>query len=119
MRAKDLAFIAIGAALAITPAAALTTFDGSWSVQVLTEQGDCDPVYRYPVAIDAGAVTYDGLVGANVDGNVNEAGEIAIRVEYQGESVDAVGQMDEAAGAGTWELPSRGCTGSWNAERAG
>ena len=36
------------------------SYDGAWSVLIVTEQGKCDRAYRYPVKIENGTVGYAG-----------------------------------------------------------
>jgi hypothetical protein len=50
-----------------------TTFDGNWSVQVLTDRGDCDRAYRYPVTIQNGRVRYGGPEALKISGQVGGA----------------------------------------------
>jgi len=33
-------------------------FDGNWSVEVITEKGDCDKAYRWPVIVQNGRARY-------------------------------------------------------------
>ncbi len=42
---------------AVTPTRALPAFDGLWSVLIVTEKGDCDRGYRYPIRIARGALS--------------------------------------------------------------
>ena len=41
-----------------TPAA--SNFDGKWSVVIITEAGNCDRAYRYPVRVTNGVLTFEG-----------------------------------------------------------
>ena len=38
------------------PIASPKSFDGGWSVLIVTEKGTCDRAYRYPIKIKNGAV---------------------------------------------------------------
>ena len=42
------------------PIASAKSFDGGWSVLIVTEKGTCDRAYRYPVKIENGSVGYAG-----------------------------------------------------------
>ena len=62
-----LAILALSA-LPASPApmgAAKPSFDGSWSVLIVTEKGTCDRAYRYPVKIENGSVGYAGSASFN------------------------------------------------------
>ena len=48
------ALVAGAAALMTTTSHAGPRYDGLWSVLVVTEKGDCDPGYRYPIRIENG-----------------------------------------------------------------
>ena len=58
--ATALAALAILAASVIpagsAPIASPKSFDGGWSVLIVTEKGTCDRAYRYPVKIENGSV---------------------------------------------------------------
>ena len=51
-------------------AAGQASFDGGWSVLIVTEKGTCDRAYRYPVKIENGSVGYAGSASFNVTGKV-------------------------------------------------
>ena len=40
-----------------TASLALPRYDGLWSVSIVTEKGDCDRGYRYPVRISNGTLS--------------------------------------------------------------
>ena len=44
-----------------TPTMALPSFDGLWSVLIVTEKGDCDRGYRYPIRITRGTLSNGGV----------------------------------------------------------
>ena len=48
------ALTAAAAFPALRPAEAIPNYDGIWSVVIITNQGICDPSYRYPVRISNG-----------------------------------------------------------------
>jgi hypothetical protein len=78
----SLALIAIslaGALGAAAPAAATPTYDGLWSVVIVTQKGSCDKAYRYPVRIANGAVQNDGPSLINVSGKVGGNGAVTVR----------------------------------------
>ena len=54
-RSLAFALVAASATLAAsTSNAAAPRYDGLWSVSIVTEKGDCDRGYRYPVRINHG-----------------------------------------------------------------
>src|SRR5437868_14605025 len=52
------------------------SYDGTWSVLIVTQQGKCDRAYRYPVRISNGPVGYAGEASFNVSGSVGANGEV-------------------------------------------
>src|SRR5688572_10915092 len=54
IRTAALAAVVLAATAAASAARAATPFDGAWSVLIVTEKGECDRAYRYPVRIQNG-----------------------------------------------------------------
>ena len=101
-------------------AAASQRFDGAWGIQVLTERGECDPVYRYYIVIQNNAVhvkSMTGEVSPEVAGRINPSGRIDTRIGAPDDPVGIRGKLEGAAGSGQWSAPARGCAGRWVAER--
>jgi hypothetical protein len=97
-------------------------FDGSWGIQVLTERGACDPVYRYYVVIAGGAVHVKSMMGEvapEPSGRIAPGGRIDTRLGAADDPVGIRGQLEGTAGSGRWTAPARGCAGRWVAERRG
>jgi hypothetical protein len=59
------------ASLGAPSEASATEVDGTWSVLVITEKGECDAAYRYAVKVANGRVSYQG------DASVDMAGTVA------------------------------------------
>ena len=57
--AATLAALSLVAAVALASAAkANASFDGTWRVTIVTQSGNCDPAYSYPVKVEGGRVSY-------------------------------------------------------------
>jgi hypothetical protein len=95
-------------------------FDGTWSVEIITEAGTCDRAYRYPIRIEHGRARFIGAA-FTVQGSV--AGNGAVRGSISNGMATAVvsGRLGgNGFGAGTWVASgSLECRGRWNAERRG
>src|SRR5215467_10743111 len=80
------AMLAFGAAAMVDTAHALSTptYDGTWSVVIITNFGSCDRAYRYPVRINNGAVLNDGPSVATVSGKVASNGSVSVVVSGAG-----------------------------------
>jgi hypothetical protein len=66
-----------------SPSLARSSFDGAWSVVVVTRAGACTPTVRYPVAITDGIVTNGGGSPASVSGRVSPTGGQPIRYSFR------------------------------------
>ena len=118
------AFLAAAAAAGIaassmtsTPSFALPRYDGLWSVSVVTQKGDCDPGYRYPVRITNGTLFNAGDSSFTVSGKVGATGAITVTVSAAGKSATGSGRLAGDAGVGSWI--GGACSGTWTAERRG
>lgn len=93
------------------------SFDGAWSVLIVTEKGTCDRAYRYPVKIENGAVGYAGSAAFTVSGKVDPKGAVTVTVARGSQSATGTGVMSGSAGTGAWTAASGECSGIWTAER--
>lgn len=116
-RAALCALAAAAATLIATQSFAVPSYDGSWSVLVVTKSGTCDPAYRYPVRIANGTLVNAGDNAFNISGKVGQSGAITVTVSAAGKSATGSGHLAGATGGGLWTGGS--CSGSWTAERRG
>jgi hypothetical protein len=98
-----------------TPAASKASYDGNWSVVIITEKGTCDRSYRYPVRITEGTVGYAGQASFNVSGRVNPNGAVTVTVSRGSNSASGSGKLSGDYGTGSWTGGE--CSGTWQAER--
>ncbi len=103
----------------ITPTAsfAVPRYEGLWSVSIVTEKGDCDRGYRYPIRISNGLLANAGNSVFTITGRVGGTGAITVTVSGGGRSASGSGRLAGNAGVGSWNGGS--CSGSWTAERRG
>ena len=103
-----------------TAAEAQQQFNGNWSVLVVTEQGDCDKAYRYPVAINNGSVRYAGDGPFNISGQVTRSGAVQGNIAGGQNRAAVRGRLSGGSGSGTWTLAGgRNCSGTWSADKRG
>jgi hypothetical protein len=112
-----LALYAASLTFAATPSMALPSYDGLWSVLIVTEKGDCDRGYRYPIRIVRGALSNAGDTAFSIAGNVGPTGLIRVTVSHGNASANGLGQLAGDMGSGSWSSSS--CSGTWTAERRG
>ena len=103
--------------IASTASFAVPRYDGLWSVSIVTEKGDCDRGYRYPIRISNGLLANAGNSGFTITGRVGGAGAITVTVSGGGRSATGSGRLAGNMGMGSWIGGS--CSGSWTAERRG
>ena len=110
------ALVAASATVATTSSYAVPAYDGLWSVSIVTEKGDCDRGYRYPIRIENGALANAGSVTAiTINGKVQPTGAITVIVSSGSKSATGSGRLSGDLGEGHWTGGE--CSGSWTAER--
>jgi len=109
--------VAAAAIIASTASFAVPRYDGLWSVSIVTEKGDCDRGYRYPVRISNGMLANAGDSVFTISGRVVGTGAITVTVSAGGKSASGSGRLAGNSGMGSWSGDS--CSGSWTAERRG
>jgi|HubBroStandDraft_5_1064220.scaffolds.fasta_scaffold338593_1 hypothetical protein len=110
------ALVAASATVATTSSYAVPAYDGLWSVSIVTEKGDCDRGYRYPIRIQNGALANAGSVTAiTINGKVQPTGAITVIVSSGSKSATGSGRLSGDLGEGHWTGGE--CSGSWTAER--
>jgi hypothetical protein len=105
------------AAINATPSFAVPSYDGIWSVSIVTEQGECDRGYRYPIRIANGKLLNAGDTMFTISGKVGTKGAITVSVSAGGKSAVGAGRLFGDSGSGRWSGGS--CSGTWTAERRG
>lgn len=113
--------LAAGVAAGAGAASAQTaggSHDGNWTVEVLTQKGNCDKAYRYPIVVQNGAIRYGGSEGFAASGSVTSAGGVKGSISRGEQRADVTGRISGTSGNGTWQT-STGCSGVWNAEKRG
>jgi hypothetical protein len=116
------AFLAVPlwAAAAAAAATAVSQFDGTWSVSIVTDSGECDRGYRYALHIANGKITYDNP-SFDISGQVNPRGQVRVVVKAGSQEAIGTGRLSRDYGVGTWSgrSPTSQCAGHWEAERRG
>jgi hypothetical protein len=121
---KNLRNFALGASIlglavlgAVAPAGSAPSFDGVWSVVIVTQKGACDRAYHYPIRIRNGAMLAEGSSPATINGKVASNGQVTVTVSAGSKSAIGSGRLSGTAGAGSWTGGE--CSGTWEAERRG
>jgi hypothetical protein len=118
----SLTLMATLAVLTDTPARAqAASYDGLWSVLIITERGNCDRGYRYAVRIKHGRVGHadPSSSGFHIQGRVARGGGIRVSVTRGDKSANGSGRMNRTSGSGMWRSAKGECSGIWTAEKRG
>ena len=111
----------IAAAIALAGAShAAVSHDGNWKVTIITEAGNCDPAYSYPVKVSGGVVSYNGDGSFVISGKVADTGGVSVAIARGDQHANATGKLSGDAGTGQWSGKSAStiCSGRWEALRA-
>jgi hypothetical protein len=112
--------LAAGALLSAQALAEPADYNGTWSVQLVSESGSCDRSANYTIAVEDGRVRYlpsGNEARVSVSGQVGPGGNVSIGVRQGLGSADASGRLGAGSGSGTWKVSMLGCTGRWTAQR--
>ena len=118
--AATLAALSLVAAVALASAAkANASFDGTWRVTIVTQSGNCDPAYSYPVKVEGGRVSYSGDGSFEISGQVGDAGAVNVSIARGDQHANGSGKLAGNAGSGQWtgKSSSTVCSGRWEASR--
>lgn len=114
-RGSLFALVAASAMIASTGTYSAPAYDGLWSVSIVTEKGDCDRGYRYPIRITNGVLANAGSVSVDIVGKVQPTGAITVMLSAAGKSANGSGRLSGDLGEGHWSGGE--CSGTWTAER--
>ncbi len=94
--------------------------DGSWAIEVVTERGGCEQLYRYYVVVQGDAVRLRSPFGETAQapvGALRKDGRIDVTIGQADDPVSVKGQLGAASGGGNWTAPARNCAGRWSAHK--
>lgn len=95
------------------------SFDGAWRVTIITQSGNCDPAYSYPVKVESGRVSYSGDGDFDISGHVGDAGAVNVTIARGDQKASGSGRLSANSGSGQWsgKSSSTACSGRWEATR--
>ena len=113
-RKTKLASLLLAGTLLATPAAASTTFDGQWSVQIASSHSACSNGASVSIGISNGQVA-SNTASVSASGRVADAGVISVTLSSGIKRAVGFGRLNGTSGAGTWRAAA--CSGTWTAQR--
>ena len=96
------------------PAAASTTFDGQWSVQIASSSSTCTNGASVSIGISNGQVA-SNTASVSASGRVADAGNISVTLISGIKRAAGFGRLSGSSGSGTWRAAT--CSGTWTAQR--
>ncbi len=113
-----LVLVAVAVVAAPLPTLAQRAYDGVWSVVIVTESGECDRAYRYPLSIARGVVAHAPGVDKSfsIKGRVTSAGAVNVTINRGKQSAKGSGRLRGDSGTGRWTSNNQ-CSGYWTAEK--
>jgi hypothetical protein len=111
--------IVLGATAPASARSAQSSFDGRWSVVIITDAGTCDRSYRYGLLVSHGRIVDEGGSGVIISGGVDRGGRVSVSLRYGESAAQGSGRLSRSDGAGRWHGASSSarCSGRWVAER--
>jgi hypothetical protein len=105
------------AAISATAARANQAYDGSWSLTVITQRGDCDASYEIQLDVRNGVISHPNIV--RLSGKVKANGAVRVSVAVPGKFAAGSGRVNGSSGRGRWSGHSETskCSGIWTARR--
>ena len=107
----------VAVSMTLRQADAVPSYDGLWSVVIMTKAGLCEPSYRYPVRITNGHLLNAGKASVQISGHVAKNGSVVVNVSSGDKTAIGTGHLAASTGAGSWTGGI--CAGTWQAERRG
>src|ERR1700730_5860624 len=105
---------------ALAPAEAEPSYDGLWSVVIVTKAGQCDAACRCSLDITNGNLGNAGSTPINISGKVAKNGAVVVTVSAGDKSAIGKGRLAGASGAGSWGGNGNGaCLGVLEADGGG
>jgi len=99
----------------VTPAAAAgSTFDGTWNVQIASSNSACNAGTSVSIGISNGQVASNSAA-VTASGRVADAGNINVTLVSGIKRAVGFGHLSGTAGSGTWRASL--CSGTWLAQR--
>jgi hypothetical protein len=96
-----------------------SSFDGRWSVVIVTDAGACDRSYRYGLVVSRGRIYQEGDSSVIISGGVDPRGRVSVSLRYGQSAAQGSGRLSGSNGGGRWQGASSDsrCLGHWQAER--
>ncbi len=110
--------LALTAAAGLSGAAfAVTTFDGTYRIDVTTDEGDCQKTASGTVTVSDGLVVATSDSAVQAFGRVGGDGVVSFAFHRGNDVAHVSGRMKGASGQGAWSVATQLCGGRWRAQK--
>ncbi len=99
------------------PAFAATNYDGTYKVDVTTDEGDCQRMASGTVTVSDGLIVATSDSAVQAFGRVGADGVVSFAFHRGGDVAHVSGRLKGASGQGAWSIPTQLCGGRWRAQK--
>ncbi len=99
------------------PASAVTTYDGTYKVDITTEEGDCQRTASGTVTVSDGIIVATSDSSAQVFGRIGADGVASFQFRRGSDIAHVSGRLKGASGSGSWSVSTQFCGGVWRAQK--
>jgi hypothetical protein len=92
-----------------------SSYDGTWTVVIYTQRGDCGSVRAALIIVGGRVYSQDQTYQAY--GAVSSGGGIRVTLVRGNQSASGSGRLAQSSGAGRWRTSRGECSGTWSAMR--
>jgi hypothetical protein len=108
--------LAVAASL-ITPVLAITTYDGTYRVDVTTDEGDCQKTASGTVTVADGIIVETSDSSVRTFGRIGEEGIVSFAFHRGTDVAHISGRLKGGRFQGAWSAPEDLCGGRWTAQK--
>jgi hypothetical protein len=100
-----------------TPVWAITTYDGTYKVDVTTDEGDCQKTATGTVTVADGIIVETSDSAVQTFGRVGEEGIVSFAFHRGTDVAHISGRLKGGRFQGAWSAPEELCGGRWTAQK--
>jgi hypothetical protein len=100
-----------------TPVLAITTYDGTYKVDVTTDEGDCQKTASGTVTVSDGIIVETSDSSVQTFGRIGEEGIVSFAFHRGTDVAHVSGRLKGGRFQGAWSAPAQYCGGRWTARK--
>jgi hypothetical protein len=99
------------------PAFAVSTYDGTYKVDITTDEGDCEKTATGTVTVSDGIIVGTSDPAVTTFGRVGEEGIVSFAFHRGTDVAHISGRLKGGRFQGAWSAPAQLCGGRWTAQK--